>query len=49
LTETPDGTFYEVEVEKGEHSYEAQISREGKLIKKEEKKEEGKKKKEKKG
>jgi uncharacterized membrane protein YkoI len=49
LTETPDGTFYEVEVEKGELTYEAQISREGKLIKKEEKKEEGKEKKEKKG
>lgn len=39
-TETfADGTFYEVEIEKGELNYEVQISTDGKVIKKEEKKE----------
>lgn len=42
LTETPDGTFYEVEIEKGELDYEVQISKDGKVIRKEEKKEEDK-------
>jgi hypothetical protein len=41
--ETPtDGTFYEVEIEKGELNYEVQISAEGKVIKNQKKKEESK-------
>ena len=39
ITETPDGTFYEIEIEKGESNYEVQIAKDGKLIKKEEMKE----------
>jgi uncharacterized membrane protein YkoI len=35
LTETADGTFYEVEVEKGKLEYEVKISPDGKLISKE--------------
>jgi hypothetical protein len=38
--ETPDqGTFYEMELEKGEKSYEVQIAADGKVMKKTEKKE----------
>jgi uncharacterized membrane protein YkoI len=40
LAETKDnGTFYELEIEKGEVSYELSVSKDGKILKKEEKKE----------
>ncbi len=43
--ETPDqGTFYEMELEKGKSTIEVQIAADGKVLKKEEKKEKGEKK-----
>jgi hypothetical protein len=41
LTETKDGgTYYDLQIEKGEVSYEVAVSKDGKILKKEEKKEE---------
>lgn len=37
--ETPEGVFYEVELEKGEVAYDVQFSKEGNVLKKEEEKE----------
>lgn len=42
LAETPQGTFYEVEVEKDKKEFEVALSKDGKVIKKEESKDEDK-------
>lgn len=43
ISETPQGTFYEVEVEKGKQEFEVLLSKDGKVLKKEEEKETDKK------